>query len=57
LFGEFWHKSEDEQNRIEHYKQYGYNTLVIWDAELSGDSEKAIMKFIDFDDRTRYYSL
>lgn len=34
LFGEFWHQSKDEQVRIDHFKRYGFDTLVIWAKEL-----------------------
>jgi hypothetical protein len=34
FFGKNWHKKEDEKQRIDHFKKYGYKTLVIWDYEL-----------------------
>lgn len=34
FFGTYWHKEKDSQNRIRHFKQYGFDTLVIWDKEL-----------------------
>lgn len=34
LFGEHWHKPEDENIRINIFKEYGYNTLIIWAKEL-----------------------
>lgn len=30
LMGEFWHEEEDERDRIEHYKKYGFDCLVVW---------------------------
>ena len=35
LFGDYWHRGEDPQDRIDLFKKYGYNTLVIWERELS----------------------
>ena len=35
LFGEFWHKPEEEQSRKEVFAKYGYSTLIIWCKELS----------------------
>jgi len=34
LYGDYWHKDDDPQDRIDHFKQYGFNTLVIWEHEL-----------------------
>lgn len=35
FFGRCWHKPEDEETRIVHFRQYGFNTLIIWEEELS----------------------
>lgn len=42
LFGNYWHKGENPQNRINLFKEYGFDTLVIWENELA--NEKAIAK-------------
>jgi len=34
LFGEYWHKPEEEQQRINIFAGFGYFTLVIWASEL-----------------------
>lgn len=34
LFGEYWHKKSDITKRILHFKDLGYNCLVIWVNEL-----------------------
>jgi ribosomal protein L37AE/L43A len=36
FFGELWHKDTDEPNRIEFFKIYGWNCLVIWGREIVG---------------------
>jgi hypothetical protein len=33
LFGTYWHKDDDPQDRIDHYQKYGYQCLVIWENE------------------------
>lgn len=35
FFGRKWHKPEDELHRINHYKKFGYECLVIWSEELN----------------------
>jgi len=47
LFGVHWHKPEEEQQRIDLFFQYGYQTLVVWDYELS-DTEVLSKKLIEF---------
>lgn len=39
LFGNYWHKGEDPQDRIDFFKGYGFSTLVIWESELSNPSD------------------
>ena len=34
LYGERWHQNDDPQDRINVFKPYGYDTLVIWVREL-----------------------
>jgi len=34
LFGDYWHQGENPQDRIDIFKPYGYDTLVIWEREL-----------------------
>jgi len=55
LFGDYWHsqeatmrtREEEEQQRMDHFGKYGYQTLIIWEHEL-GDTtllERRIMEF------------
>jgi G:T-mismatch repair DNA endonuclease (very short patch repair protein) len=37
LYGEFWHKDEKKDNgqdRINYFKQFGWDTLIVWESEL-----------------------
>jgi very-short-patch-repair endonuclease len=34
LFGDYWHKGQDPNDRIEIFKPFGFDTLVIWEKEL-----------------------
>ena len=34
LYGDYWHKGQDPQDRINLFKRYGWDTLVIWEHEL-----------------------
>lgn len=39
VFGNHWHKIEDEEKRKEIFKIYGYETLVIWENEINNPEE------------------
>lgn len=49
LFGDYWHRGENPQDRIDIFKPYGYETLVIWEHELQ-DIEKVKLKIKEFND-------
>lgn len=46
-FGTYWHRGEDPQDRIDIFKPYGYETLVIWEHELK-DIDLVVNKIKDF---------
>lgn len=37
LYGDYWHKGEDPNEKINFFKQYGFSTLVLWESEIHGD--------------------
>lgn len=47
IFGTYWHPLFDGAQRIEHYKQYGFSSLIIWQDELKNLDKvtKKIAKF------------
>lgn len=47
FFGEYAHQPEDENKRIEHFKKYNFDTLVIWSKELK-DKELMMKKILAF---------
>ena len=34
LFGDYWHKDDNPEDRIKIFEPYGYKTLVVWENEL-----------------------
>jgi len=47
LFGDYWHKDDDPQDRIGIFKPFGFETLVIWEHELKS-LKKLKRKLLDF---------
>lgn len=50
LFGDFYHKAEDENNRKKFFNRCGYDTLVIWEHEIKTDLVGVISKVKRFTD-------
>ena len=34
LYGDYWHKGQDPENRKKIFKEFGWNTLVIWERDI-----------------------
>ncbi len=49
LYGNYWHKGETGKERIALFKQYGYETLIVWGSELK-DEEELRNKILGFAD-------
>ena len=47
LFGDYWHRGEEPQGRIDIFRSYGFNTLVIWESELA-HPEKVLERITGF---------
>jgi len=39
LYGDYWHRNDDPQDRIDLFAKYGYQTLIIWEHELKNEVE------------------
>ncbi|KKN30081.1 hypothetical protein LCGC14_0837580 [marine sediment metagenome] len=47
LFGDYWHRGENPDDRIELFTEHGYTTLVIWEKELS-DVTSLVERIVEF---------
>ena len=47
FFGEYWHKDENPEDRINLFKRFGFDTLIVWGRELKhkDNVSKKIMEF------------
>lgn len=41
VFGEYWHRGENPEVRIQEFRQFGFETLVLWESELK--DEKSVV--------------
>lgn len=42
LYGNYFHKDENPNDRIKYFRKFGYNTLIIWESELANKEKLAI---------------
>lgn len=49
MFGSFWHPPSDESKRKKIFKKWGFETLVVWEAELK-NSKRLVSKIKNFVD-------
>ena len=47
MFGDYWHDQSEVEPRKAHFKQFGFDTLVIWEHELK-DLQTVEQKLLDF---------
>ncbi len=50
LYGDYWHRNDNPQDRIDHFKKYGFDCLVIWERELK-NKDSLFEKLKEFDRR------
>lgn len=44
MYGDYWHKGQNPQDRIDLFKRFGWETLIIWEHELkSEDNVKSMI--------------
>lgn len=34
LYGDYWHRDDNTQDRIDHFAKYGFETLIVWQSEF-----------------------
>ena len=49
LYGDHWHRGDNPQDRIDFFRQFGFDTLVIWEHELK-DFDNLSQKIIVFNE-------
>jgi G:T-mismatch repair DNA endonuclease (very short patch repair protein) len=37
IFGDYWHRNDDSQERIDHFAKYGWACTVIWESAIKKD--------------------
>lgn len=47
LFGDYWHRNDNPEDRINYFKRFGFDTLVLWEHELE-DYNKIVSKIEEF---------
>lgn len=47
VYGDYWHRNDNPQDRVDHFRKYGFDCLVIWEKDLQDlhSVEKQLMAF------------
>lgn len=56
LFGRYWHRGENPQDRIDLFKQFGFSTVIIMDNELK-DERLIVERVQDFSSATTLHEV
>lgn len=48
MFGDYWHKGQNENHRIARFKEVGYECLVVWEKELRKNPIHALERVLTF---------
>jgi hypothetical protein len=52
MYGDYWHRDDNPQDRIDIFAEYGYQTLIIWEREVrSGNMEELKGKIRNFNEK------
>lgn len=43
VFGDYWHRGDDPTARIRLFRQYGFETLVVWERELLSEDKQPVL--------------
>jgi len=47
MWGSYWHKNDDPQERIDHFRQFGFETCIVEEDELK-DQKMLVNKLQKF---------
>lgn len=56
LYGDYWHKNDNPQDKIARYAKFGFHCLVLWEKELKTE-ENVLKEIQDFRGGKRWLSL
>ena len=46
LYGEYWHRGDDPQERIDFFREHGYNCVIFWERETKDESLVCLFSFL-----------
>ncbi len=48
LYGDYWHKGQDPKDRIDFFRERGYETLIVWERDLNANHERVQERVEEF---------
>ncbi len=49
-YGDYWHRGENPQVRIDIFRKYGFDCLIVWEYEIKKEPEKVTQKVLQFNE-------
>ena len=50
VYGDYWHRGQDPQDRINYFEKYGWECIVIWEKELKEQPDEVLVWIKEFDE-------
>jgi len=51
VYGDYWHRGENPQDRIDKFREFGYDCIVIWEHEIKNSPEQVKDKIKTFHEK------
>ena len=48
VYGDYWHRNDNPQDRIDFFNRHGYETLVVWESELNNNHDEVVERVAEF---------
>jgi very-short-patch-repair endonuclease len=48
VYGDYWHRNDNPKDKIDLFKAYGYDTLILWEGEIKNNLDSATEKIKQF---------
>ena len=49
VYGDYWHRGQNPQDRIDYFERFGWDCIVIWESEIGKDPAKVLEWILEFD--------
>lgn len=44
VFGDYWHRNESGQDRVDHFANYGWDTFIVWESDFKENPDRSLVE-------------